>query len=427
MTEEHSVFSGAQRADDFVEEAAPRSAPVLAAVPASHARGSESAPAENPPEAERPEPTLAAAPDVAPSDAPTVPASENLEPAGPNPARLMAAATASAAAPAAGAGAPARARQGWRGALARVGLPIAPGVTERAAHEEAAARAAAIVDAQRVIRQATWTRAVAVLVANPKGGTGKTPLSLLLGGMVSAVRGGGVGIVEVSDDPGALGFRAEGSPRLGLGEFVRDVDQLATRGQVVGYTAPQTSFASVIGTVVDSSRPPLTYEAVTSVAAKLDEYFEIRVMDSGNQPSSGPFKGAVDTADVLVIPVMNAGDSTLEALGMLRELRTTETGARLAATAIAVVMDDGRPQAPQMAEAVTQELGAAGIRTFHHMPYDAHIAGRGEVTLGRLNEAATEALTLLAADVTQALTAAAVPQGRRVQTIRTTDTKETVR
>lgn len=422
MTEEHSVFSGATRADDFVED----STPVVA--PAAVKGGGEGRRADNAPQAAQPEPTLAAAPDVAPSAAPAVPASASpVELAGPNPARLMAAATASAAAPSAGDGTPARARQGWRGALARVGLPIAPGVAERAAREEAETRAAGIVDAQRVIRQATWTRAVAVLVANPKGGTGKTPLSLLLGGMLSAVRGGGVGIVEVADDPGALGFRAEGSPRLGLGEFVRDVGQLVTRGQVVGYTAPQTSFASVIGTVVDSSRPPLTYEAVTSVAAKLDEYFEIRVMDSGNQPSSGPFKGAVDTADVLVIPVMNAGDSTLEALGMLRELRTTEAGARLADTAIAVVMDDGRPQAPQMAEAVTQELGAAGIRTFHHMPYDAHIAGRGEVTLGRLNEAATEALTLLAADVTRALTAAAVPTGRRVQTIRTTDTKETVR
>jgi len=421
MTEEHSVFSGATRADDFVEESTPAVATVTITGGGEGERGADA------PQAAQPEPTLAGTPDAAQSDAPAVPASANLEPTGPNPARLMAAATASATAPAAGVGGPERARQGWRGALARVGLPVAPGAAERAAREEAAARAAGIVDAQRVIRQATWTRAVAVLVANPKGGTGKTPLSLLLGGMLAAVRGGGVGIVEVSDDPGALGFRAEGSPRLGLGEFVRDVAQLATRGQVVGYTAPQTSFASVIGTVVDSSRPPLTYEAVTKAAAKLDEHFEIRVMDSGNQPSSGAFKGAADTADVLVIPVMNAGDSTLEALGMLRELRTTEAGARLADTAIAVVMDDGRPQAPQMAEAVTQELGAAGIRTFHHMPYDAHIAGRGEVTLDRLNQAATEALTLLAADVTRALTTAAVPQGRRAQTIRTIDTKETVR
>lgn len=350
------------------------------------------------------------APDAEPASEPTAPP--------PAPARrLMEAAntaTSAAAAPTT-----ARAQQGWRGALARTGLPIAPGAAERTALMEKAAHAAAILDAQRVIRQATWTRAVACLVGNKKGGTGKTPLSLLLGGIVSAVRGGGVAIVEVSDDPGTLGLRAEGTPALGLGEFVRDVDSLTTRGQVTGYTAPQTSFASVIGTAVDRPRAQLTYDAVISAAAKLDEYFEIRVMDSGNVPSSGAFKGAAVTADVLVIPVMLAGDSTLDALGMLEELRRTEAGRQLAQTAIAVVMDDGRPQTPDMDAAVRQELEGAGVRTFHRLPYDAHIAGRGEITLDQVNQGARDALTLLAADVIRALTVAAAPQGRRVQTIRT--------
>ncbi|MGN7704973.1 MinD/ParA family ATP-binding protein [Cellulosimicrobium sp. 22601] len=372
-----------------------------------------------------------AGPVVLPPPPATVPASAEAHPdAGPVPPapapaparRLMEAATsASSTAPAPTA---LRAQRGWRGALARTGLPIAPGAAERVAREEAAARRALLLDAERVVRQATWTRAVAILVGNKKGGTGKTPLSITLGGIISAIRGGGVGIVEVSDDPGTLGLRAEGTPALGLGEFVRDVDQLTTRGQVVGYTAPQTSFASVIGTAVDRPRPQLTYDAVVSVAAKLDEYFEVRVMDSGNVPSSGAFKGAADTADVLVIPVMLAGDSTLDALGMLEELRTTESGRRLAQTAIAVVMDDGRPQTAAMEEAVRAELEAAGVRTFHRLPYDAHIAGRGEITLDQVNPHAREALTLLAADVIRALTVAAVPQGRRVQTIRAAETVE---
>ena len=368
-----------------------------------------------PEESERPIPPPQAqalaseAPDAEPASVPTAPP--------PAPARrLMEAAT--SATSAAAAPVTLRAQWGWRGALARTGLPVTPGTAERTALEEKAAHAAAILDAQRVIRQATWTRAVACLVGNKKGGTGKTPLSLLLGGIVSAVRGGGVAIVEVSDDPGTLGLRAEGTPALGLGEFVRDVDALTTRGQVVGYTAPQTSFASVIGTAVDRPRAQLTYDAVVSAAAKLDEYFEIRVMDSGNVPSSGAFKGAAATADVLVIPVMLAGDSTLDALGMLEELRRTEAGSQLAETAIAVVMDDGRPQTPDMDVAVRQELEAAGVRTFHRLPYDAHIAGRGEITLDQVNQDARDALTLLAADVIRALTAAAAPQGRRVQTIR---------
>lgn len=401
MTEDQAVFGGAGRADDFDETSG---VSTVAAIRAEARPREVEAPAaaEAPQEAPRPaaEP-VELAPEV---EAPQV------EPEPVDPARLLAAAIPSAAR----VETPTRARQGWRGALARVGLPLAPGAQETAA----IAQAQAVEAARTTIRQATWTRAVSILVGNPKGGTGKTPVALALGGILASVRGGDVVVVEVSDDPGALGFRAEGSPSLGLGEFVRDVDQLTTKGQVAGYTAPQTSFASVIGTVEGTRRPPLTYDDVTEVAAKLDEHFEIRVMDSGNQPSSGAFRGAAATADVLVIPVMNAGDSTLEALGMLRELRTTEAGRRLADHAIVVVADDGRPQDAHMRETVPKALAGAGIKTLHQMPYDAHIATRGEVTLDRLAPATTEALTMVAASVIRALNVAAVPAGRRAQPTR---------
>ena len=67
------------------------------------------------------------------------------------------------------------------------------------------------------------------------------------------------------------------------------------------------------------------------------------------------------------------------------------------------------------AQDVRGALEAAGVHTFHRLPYDAHIAGRGEITLDQVNQSAREALTLLAADVIRALTVAAVPTGRRVQ------------
>lgn len=66
------------------------------------------------------------------------------------------------------------------------------------------------------------TRAGSLLVANPKGGVGKTPTGILVGGALAAARSGSVCIMEVSDDPGALAFRAEGNPVRGLGELVRN-------------------------------------------------------------------------------------------------------------------------------------------------------------------------------------------------------------
>nr|QJS06355.1 ATPase [Cryobacterium sp.] len=296
---------------------------------------------------------------------------------------------------------PAKATTGFRGALAKLGLPIGPGsaeLGERRQHEQRTAH-------ETTVRQATWTRAVSVLVNNPKGGTGKTPTALLLGGVLAAIRGGSVAILEVSDDPGALNFRAEGNPQLGLGELVRDVDQVGTVGRLAGYTAPQTSFASVIGST--GRRERLTGESVVAVSNVIDEFYAIRVMDSGNVPTSSAFQGAVSVADVLVIPVMNAGDSVLEAIQLLEELRAAGgDSAGLANRAIAIRLTDGRPENDAVRQEVERLLNQAGVTALHDIPYDAHIAERGQLTLAQLQPATRDAFVAAAASVVRALQSA---------------------
>ncbi|MGW4928625.1 MinD/ParA family ATP-binding protein [Agromyces sp. NPDC004153] len=289
---------------------------------------------------------------------------------------------------------PALATRGLRGVLARVGIRVAPSATEQAALDLAALQ----LEHERIIRQATWTRAVGVLVANRKGGVGKTPVSLLLGGVLAAVRGGSVAIVEVSDDPGALAFRAEGNPQRGIGELVRDVGTIRTAGQLAGYTAPQTSFASVIGSA--GRRPRLAGEDVTRVANVVDHYHAIRIMDSGNQPSSSAFQGAIQTADALVIPVLNAGDAVLEAVALLDELHTDGgKAADLASNAIIVRLTDGRPEHPQVVDRINQIIDTTEVRAVFDVPYDSHIAERGQLTLDRLDPSTRRAFTAIAANV----------------------------
>ena len=292
----------------------------------------------------------------------------------------------------------AKATRGLRGALASLGLPVAPSAAERAAFRSATRRAMN----ETTIRQATWTRAVSILVNNPKGGTGKTPIALLLGGTLASVRGGSTAVVEFSDDPGALTYRAEGTPRLGLGELVRDIDTIRSAGQLHGYTAPQTSFADVIGST--GRRDRLTGEAVVNVSRVIDEYYGIRVMDTGNVPTSAAFHGAVSVADVLVIPVMNAGDSVLEAVQLLDELHDAGgPTARLADHAVAFRLTDGRPENSTVRDEVTRLLNDAGIGAVHEIPYDPHIAERGQLTLASLAPATRDAFTAAAADVIRSL------------------------
>ena len=287
---------------------------------------------------------------------------------------------------------------GFRGAMARMGLPVKPGPDEIEARRVESVRRAA----ETVIRQATWTRAVSVLVNNPKGGTGKTPTAVILAGVLASIRGGSTAVLEVSDDPGALGYRAEGNPKLGLGELVRDVDQVKTAGRLHGYTAPQTSFADVIAST--GRRDRLSGEAVVSVCKVIDEFYGIRVMDSGNVTTSSAFQGAVSVADVLVIPVMNAGDSVLEAIQLLEELRAAGgQPKRLADTAIAIRLTDGRPENQAVSDEVARLLHEAGVTSLHEVPYDAHIAERQQITLSKLAPATRDAFAAAAASVVTSL------------------------
>ncbi len=292
------------------------------------------------------------------------------------------------------------ARRGLRGALNRLGLKLDPGPAETADRvlSEQCRRD------EEIIRQATWTRAVSVLIANPKGGVGKTPTAILLGGVLAAARGGSVCIMEVSDDPGALAFRAEGNPARGMGELVRDITTIGSAGQLAGYTAPQTSFASVIGTV--RRRPRLTGDDVQAVSDIVDRYFSIRVMDSGNQPSSSAFQGALDTADALVIPTFNAGDSLLEALALLEVLRAAGgRAAALANNAVLLRLTDGRPESADVVARIDSILSGIPIEQIFTVPYDAHIAERGQITLGTLSPATHRAFAAAAAAVVRSLQA----------------------
>jgi MinD-like ATPase involved in chromosome partitioning or flagellar assembly len=294
--------------------------------------------------------------------------------------------------------APTVARTGWRGLLGRTGIKLAPGAAERTAIEQAER----LRESERVIRQATFPRAVGILVANRKGGVGKTPTSLILGGILASIRGGSVAVIEVSDDPGTLIYRAEGSPCRGLGELTREYAEVHSMGSLANYTAPQTSFASVIGTT--GIRPRLDANDVLNASAVIDRYHQVRVMDSGNQPSSSAFDGALAVTDALVVPVLNSAEAVLEAIALLDYLRARGGAhAHLADTATVVRLTDGRVENPQVASRLGKLLDQHHVAQVFEVPFDPHIAERGPITLDRLAPGTRDAFTHLAAGVVHTL------------------------
>lgn len=285
-------------------------------------------------------------------------------------------------------------RHGWRGMLRNMGLTIKPSAGEIRASELGRARS--------LIRLSQWQRSVGILVANPKGGVGKTPLSLAIGGCFATIRGGGAVVVEVSDDPGALSVRAEGRAPVGVAELLRDLDEIRGAGHLAGYVSQQTSYAAVIGTVGD--REALTGADVHRLTHKLDEFYPVRVMDTGNQPSSSAFHGALEYTDVLVIPVLDALDALQGAMQLLRHLHQLGGHAQhLAQTAIVVRTHDGRPEDAEVSRVVGELLEESGIQAVYHLPVDRHIAERTALSYGQLAPATSDAITRLTAGIVDQL------------------------
>lgn len=279
---------------------------------------------------------------------------------------------------------------GWRRRWRQLGFKIGPSAEELAAAELGSARS--------LIRLSRWLRSVGILVANPKGGVGKTPLSLAIAGCMAMIRGGGAIVLEVADDPGALSVRAEGRAGVGVAELLRDMDEIRGAGHLDGYVSKQTSYAGVIGTVGD--RDPLTADDVRRLAAKVDEFNTVRVMDTGNQPSSSAFHGALEVTDVLVIPVLDALDALQGAMQLLRHLHQLGGhAADLARNAIVVRMHDGRPEDAEVSAYAAELIETAGIRAVYHVPFDRHIAERSTLAYGQLAPATTTAITQLTAGI----------------------------
>lgn len=259
--------------------------------------------------------------------------------------------------------------------------------------------------ARAAILSASWTRSVNILVTNPKGGSGKTPVALLLAGILGDIRSGYVAVWEATETAGTLLRRSEGVPRAGLNELAGKADSVRGVGQLGGYMAAQSSHVDVLGST--AARLPLAAAEVLAVRRLLDVHYRITITDSGNQLTHSSYGIALRTADAAVLPCRISLDDLAGVEATLAVLQTPAYGAPagLAQRSVVLLTHDGGPESGAVDTHVRARLSDLGV-IIAEVPYDAAIREGGVLSPYALTNPSRHAWTLAAATVVGCLLAA---------------------
>jgi MinD-like ATPase involved in chromosome partitioning or flagellar assembly len=273
-------------------------------------------------------------------------------------------------------GAAAPAQWGGRGRLNRLSGGL---VTLRPAAEELRYREAQL----RVLRP--FRSSQLVLVANPKGGAGKTPTTVGVAATLGHHRGGYVLAWDNNETRGTLGERVEPGPGTDasvvdlLGQIDGFLSSTASVGQLGGFVRPQSAHFDVLASDETPGRQQMIDgPGFLRLHQALARWYRIVVTDTGNNVRAPNWWASVRAAHCLVVPTTVQADSANAGLWMLDHLHAV--GARvLVQHAIAVVTcADPRVDRRLLAEIV--ETYGQVVRQVVVIPFDPAIASGTPIT-----------------------------------------------
>lgn len=285
-----------------------------------------------------------------------------------------------------------RARRGWR-----AWLRLPPSQRELTERRQ--------LDSVR----AQFERPVTVMVANPKGGTGKTPISLLLAGEFGDARGGGVVIVDNNENRGTAAFRSYFPHRRTVADLLEDADALerpeAQFTDLAYYLAHQVAGKYYVLASDESVTRQLDEARFARVHRILSRFFAVIIIDSGNNELASNWLAALDVADGLVVPTQWRQDHLVTANKMLEKLKSR----RHPVLERTVVVGTNPPAAEQ---AGPRKAALAWFAGKHRLPVveiptDAHIHEGGVLDRSRMAPRTRRAGLAAAAAVADLMVSAA--------------------
>ena len=281
------------------------------------------------------------------------------------------------------------AREGWRGSLNQLGFSLKPGPLEHAARH----------DMQTTC--ANLARSMTLMVANPDGGAGKTPLTITLAGTIGVARGGGVAALDDNELRGDLGDRTD---NRGSVATVRDLlaDQDLAGGRKEGvdrYLRHQSAGMYKVLASADDGLQMLTAADFDQVHSALSRFYDVLIIDTGNNEQAPNWLAAARVADQLVVPVKWKWTSCNKADKMLRTLQATGFE-DLVANAI-VVGTNGPGDRSQSKDDVAnyREYFTTQVRAVLDLPIDPHIHADNVIVHDALQPATKRAATRISAAI----------------------------
>lgn len=248
---------------------------------------------------------------------------------------------------------------------------------------------------RRTIREATWPRSALIGVVNEKGGVGKTRVTLVLAGILAAIRGGGVAAVDLARSQNGLGLVSEGRQARCISELADDPGSYATPGKISAFAARQSSFADVIASLDERS---FDDDSVRRVMYAVSRCYSIAIADTGNAHEDSAYHSVTHAADVLVLPVVaevQAIHFGLKLIRLLRQDRSWEPRPII----VALLHTTGGPlPGGYSAQSILHEFQQVGVAATIEIPYDAALSTL-PITVGNLGHTAQLAWTELAAAV----------------------------
>jgi MinD-like ATPase involved in chromosome partitioning or flagellar assembly len=249
-----------------------------------------------------------------------------------------------------------------------------------------------------------------IVVANPKGGGGKTPTVVGLAATFGHTRGGRNLAWDNNETMGTLGVRT--FPQryaTTVVDLLRALDHLEATGARAGDLAAFVRHqASGSFDVLVSDEDPGRMTQIDAAAFRrlhglLTGVYELLVVDTGNSARSANFLAAIDVCDALVIPVSFKPDSVVSAGRLIDQLRAYGRG-DLVERAVTVISNGGdsnqQPADVARWSAFFERTTAAVV----HVPFDPHLAVGGPISFDQLAGTTRRAYLRAAAEVAAVLT-----------------------